>query len=322
MMARVTIAWLPHLLLSIQPERMTVSRKDKYHNNTTVDQHGTNSIRNQQMRDLPVPPLHPDASKGPEAVMQAIDEWFDYQDRLKALGITTHPMDRKNQPEPHIASPLSLQQRVNTAKVLKKMPTTHETLEAKLQRASGPLFSLTAQLLPPENSNGPAHSHLTPNAASQYQYPSQQTDTRSPSQLVTSRELATILTRLLNVAWDMWQEGIQQADIEDSTALPAPQYPASRTSVIKTPSHQIGRRWIAAFLRQRQNTAWDHWRYCNGIQFHTRQSPIKTENGGPNVTCTGPISRTSCFVTRNQVILVPPKSPWAIRIDQKLKESR
>jgi len=204
--ARATIARLPHLLLSIQPERMTVSRKDKYHNNTTVDQHGTNSIRNQQMRDLPVPPLHPDASKGPEAVMQAIDEWFDYQDRLKALGITTHPMDRKNQPELHIASPLSLQQSASMAKALKKMPTTHETLEAKLQRTSGPLFPLTAQLLPPGNSNGPANSHLTPNAASQYQYPSQHTDTGSPSQPFTSRKLVAILTWLLNAAWDMWQD--------------------------------------------------------------------------------------------------------------------
>ncbi len=256
-----------------------------------------NSIQNQQTLDLPVPPLPPDASKGPEAVMQAIDEWFDYQDRLKALGITTHPTDRKNQPELHIASPLSLQQSASMAKALKKMPTTHKTLEAKLQHASGPLFSLTAQLLLPGNSNGPANSHLTPNAASQYQYPSQHTDTGSPSQPFTSRKLVAILTWLLNAAWDMWQEGIQQANIEDSTALPAPQYPASCTTAIKTPSHQIGRRWIAAFLRQRQNTAWDQWRYCNGIQFHTWQSPIKTENGGPNVTCTGPISRTSRFVT-------------------------
>jgi len=28
----------------------------------------------------PSPPMLPDASKGPEAIMQAIDEWFDYQD--------------------------------------------------------------------------------------------------------------------------------------------------------------------------------------------------------------------------------------------------
>jgi len=30
--------------------------------------------------DWPLPLMLPDASKGPAAVMQAIDEWFDYHD--------------------------------------------------------------------------------------------------------------------------------------------------------------------------------------------------------------------------------------------------
>jgi len=109
MSARAIIARLPHLLLGTQSERTQVLWKEKYHNDTMVD-HGTDSIQNKQSPDLPTPPMPPNASKGPEAVMQAIDEWFDYQDCLKALGLTTHPTDSKNQPESHIASPISLQQ--------------------------------------------------------------------------------------------------------------------------------------------------------------------------------------------------------------------
>jgi len=90
---------------------MPILLNDKYHNDTMVDQYGTDtSIQNKQTPDLPPVPMLPNASKGPEAVMQAIDEWFDYQDHLKALGITMHSIDSKHQPEPHKASPISLQQ--------------------------------------------------------------------------------------------------------------------------------------------------------------------------------------------------------------------
>jgi len=155
------------------------------------------------------------------------------------------------------------------------MPT-HETLEAKLQQASGPLvFLLTAQLLHHGDSNGSTNPHLTPNAVPHHQYHSQHMETRSPCQLFESRKLAAILTQLLNAAWDMWQEGIQQTDTNDCIALSAPQYSASCITATTTPSHQIGRRWIVAFLHQRQITAWDQWHYCNGIQFHIQWSPIK-----------------------------------------------
>ncbi len=44
----------------------------------------------EQSPSLPAPPKPPDAQDGPEAVMQAIDKWFVYQDSLALIQATIH----------------------------------------------------------------------------------------------------------------------------------------------------------------------------------------------------------------------------------------
>ncbi len=137
--------WLSCKTQGHQPKYMPVLMKGTYTNETRVAP--------------PSPSMPPHASKRPEAFMQAIDEWFDFQNWLKVLGLKHHPSNQ-NEPESHGVSQINLMQNMSKVRLPKK---TTKNLQAKLQHASGPLLPLIEQLLHLGDCNAAMHSHPTTN---------------------------------------------------------------------------------------------------------------------------------------------------------------
>jgi len=91
-------------------------------------------------------------------------------------------------------------------------------------------------------------------------------------------QLEAILRRLLKTAWDVWRyrNGVQpDLTQKPDPAATLPQW-LPHLMLPRPTSHQSVQRWLTAFLQHHQDTAWDRWRYRNGVQSVTQQFAIFT----------------------------------------------
>jgi len=101
----------------------------------------------------------------------------------------------------------------------------------------------------------------------------------APSDGIPCHKLKTIRRRLIKMVGDIWRDqngGLSDMGGHPELEQPLPHLPPHHT--LPTPfSNQSARRWLDAILRHRQDTAWDRWRYRNGIQVGTQESTIFKE---------------------------------------------
>jgi len=79
---------------------------------------------------LLVPQKLPNAQDGPEAGMQAINEWFTYQDHLELTKATTHP----NKPANNAIANLRLPSETGHPSILKSHKEIHDTADRSLHK--------------------------------------------------------------------------------------------------------------------------------------------------------------------------------------------